>query len=89
MPNEEWSDEEFLGYVEIHSRTERALFSGAHVLRFLKLAQVDLNNYNVPPPDGFISMPAYNVLEELRRAKRFVKSPGQLELPFMAADVHP
>lgn len=37
MPDEEWTDEQLLDYFEIHSQTERALFSHAHVDRFLKL----------------------------------------------------
>lgn len=40
-PAEEWSDEEFLGYVEIHSCTDRALFHRDHVLRLYKLAHVE------------------------------------------------
>lgn len=34
----EWTDEEFLGYFELHSRTERALFHRGHVERLLKMA---------------------------------------------------
>lgn len=33
-----WTDEEFLGYVEIHSQSERALFIAEHVNRLLELA---------------------------------------------------
>jgi hypothetical protein len=32
------SDEDLLGYFEIHSRTERALFHRGHVVRLLELA---------------------------------------------------
>lgn len=32
------TNEEFLGYVELHSRTERALFAGEHLDRLLALA---------------------------------------------------
>lgn len=34
----EWSDEEFLGYFELHSRTDLALFHRGHVERLLKMA---------------------------------------------------
>ncbi len=34
----EWSDAEFLGYVDEHSRTDLALFSREHVNRLLRLA---------------------------------------------------
>lgn len=37
-PKEDWSDEEFLGYVDLHSRTERALFHAEHVRRLYKMA---------------------------------------------------
>jgi hypothetical protein len=33
-----WSDDEFLGYFELHARTELALFCRAHVVRLLKMA---------------------------------------------------
>lgn len=35
-----WDDETFLGYVELHSKTERALFHKVHIERLLKLAGV-------------------------------------------------
>jgi hypothetical protein len=34
----EWSDEEFLGYFELHSRTPLALFHRGHVERLLRMA---------------------------------------------------
>lgn len=34
----EWSDEELIGYAELHSRSELALFACAHVNRLLVLA---------------------------------------------------
>jgi len=39
------NDEEFLRYFELHSRTERALFSRGHVVRLMQLAFGD----KVPP----------------------------------------
>jgi hypothetical protein len=39
----EWSDVEFLGYVEEHSKTERAMFSAEHIIRFFKLAGEDVD----------------------------------------------
>lgn len=33
-------DESFLGYCEIHSRTERALFNGGQIRRLLELADL-------------------------------------------------
>jgi hypothetical protein len=35
---DEWTDEQFLSYVELHSTTERHLFSKGHVIRLLALA---------------------------------------------------
>lgn len=34
----DFSDEELLGYAEIHSKTERALFSQKHANRLLEMA---------------------------------------------------
>lgn len=36
--SKDWTDDSFLGYVELHSRTERALFHRVHVARLFKLA---------------------------------------------------
>jgi len=35
---DEWSDEDFLGYFELHCRTDLALFHRKHVERLFKLA---------------------------------------------------
>lgn len=43
----EWTDDFFLGYVEIHSETDRALFSREHVRRLHELAGVPVPD--VPP----------------------------------------
>lgn len=40
---EEWTDDEFLGYFELHSRTPLALFHRKHVERLLKMAGVEPN----------------------------------------------
>jgi len=34
----DWTDEHLLGYVELHSQTERALFHVGHLNRLLELA---------------------------------------------------
>lgn len=38
IPWTDWSDAEFLAYVELHSKTERALFSAKMLWRLAKLA---------------------------------------------------
>lgn len=38
MPTTPMTDEEFLNYIEAHSKTERALFSSEHFARFWQLA---------------------------------------------------
>ena len=43
----ELSDEEFIGYCEIHCKTERALFNGAQLNRIQRLAFGKLN-YEFP-----------------------------------------
>lgn len=37
----EWTDEEFLGYFEIHCRTERALFNGYQIKRLVRLGGME------------------------------------------------
>lgn len=51
--SDEWTDEEFLRYVEAHSETPRALFSMAHVNRLLKTA-----GKKEIMGEGFMAMPA-------------------------------
>lgn len=43
MPTTPMTDEEFLNYVEAHSKTERALFSAEHFERFWRLVGRTLN----------------------------------------------
>lgn len=47
----EWSDEELIGYAQIHSRSELALFAVAHVNRLLVLA-----GERPIPGGGFLSV---------------------------------
>lgn len=46
---DDWDDESFLGYVEIHSRTELALFHRDHAIRLIKLAGQDPESYGRIP----------------------------------------
>jgi hypothetical protein len=48
----DWTDKEFLDYVEIHSKTDRALFSNTHIERFARLAGLP----HLTPNGGFNSM---------------------------------
>lgn len=63
------TDEGLLGYVWLHSRTERALFHRDHVLRLFKLAKVK-------PPDD---LPAWVPMHEdvadplIKRARGFAR----------------
>jgi len=57
----EWSNEDFLDYVQEHSKTERALFSYNHVRRLILLAGLPNNawfNSIAATPDKFISIDA-------------------------------
>jgi len=47
----EWTDEEFLQYVETHSQTPRALFSDEHVRRLCRLA-----GREAPQFSGFLAV---------------------------------
>jgi hypothetical protein len=61
MENLVLTDEEFLGYVEYHCRTERALFEGAHVKRLLELAGEfrEANSRSVHPNEFVVMRPEF------------------------------
>jgi len=63
------NDEQFLGYVEIHSETDRALFHINDVNRFLKLAG---DNRRVTYPE-FIAMHSYDINDLLIQARKNVR----------------
>lgn len=64
----EWSDSEFLNYVEAHSKTPRALFSKEHVNRFRKLA----GKQEIDGSWDFIAMHNFDIVEDMKRAKERV-----------------
>lgn len=65
--SDEWTDEEFLRYVEAHSETERALFSMGHVNRLLKTAgEKELNG------EGFVAMHRENIQDTITAARKNV-----------------
>jgi hypothetical protein len=70
------SDESFLGYVEIHSQTERALFHRDHVVRFLKLAGIwgegNAAKYYLP---DFSSMHWSDIEPTMKLARRRLTEP--------------
>ena len=79
-------DKNFLGYVDLHSETERALFSREQVLRLLKLANVAKGEYTLPM-GSFISVNADVAKPLIERARRQLKrQTPQLELPFCGPD---
>ena len=65
LPN----NEEFLGYCELHSTTERALFSRVHVIRLHALAHVPIEL----EPGAFFAMHEDIVTPLAERARRFVR----------------
>lgn len=65
LPN----NEEFLSYCELHSTTERALFSRAHVLRLHALAHLPIEL----EPGAFFAMHEDVVTPLAERARRFVR----------------
>jgi hypothetical protein len=64
------SDEHFLGYVDLHSQTPRALFHINDVKRFLKLAG---RNDNISGPD-FMAMHDYEISDMLAEARKNLKN---------------
>jgi hypothetical protein len=61
----DWTDKEFLDYVEIHSQTPRALFSCEHVKRFAKLSKCTLM---INFPERFYRMLYVDIKERLADA---------------------
>src|ERR1700722_11595196 len=62
----EMTDEQLIGYCEIHCQTPRALFSRAHVLRMAALAEIEVS---LEPWMNFVSM--YEDMELLCQRARF------------------
>jgi Multiubiquitin len=64
MITPEWTDEELIGYCDLHSRTDRALFHRDHVRRMFELA-----GEPVPEIPEWVSVPAWD-MEPLVKAAR-------------------
>lgn len=64
-------DNELIGYCDIHSETERALFHGKHVNRMLELAGRDER----VPEEQFYSL--HDEMKELVRAARALRRNSQ------------
>ncbi len=67
-------DEAFLGYVEIHSETERHLFSLEHVRRLLTLAGRDTSAFDCGYPaflgiDQWTAKPLVQAARERRKSR--------------------
>lgn len=62
-------DEEFLNYVDAHSRSERALFSGEHLIRLRELSGMFLTAMGGINPDGFYALHDDQALPMVRRAR--------------------
>lgn len=66
------NDEELLGYFELHSRTERALFSRDHIVRLSKLAGYPVKDVSRLPQFIAVHEPvAKPYIERARRRMKF------------------
>lgn len=74
--SDDWSDLSFLSYVDIHSRTELALFSIEHVKRFFSMAGLDSSKV---PNDGFYPMPYEKISTLLIRQMEIVSTQSRLK----------
>lgn len=75
LPLSSQSDEDFLGYVEIHSQTERALYSGRDINRLLKLAGNPPGFVKSVDEKGFYSLHEPEARPLIDAAKRLLKRP--------------
>lgn len=71
MTTAPWSDEEFLGYVDLHCETDQHLFSREHVQRLLRLA-----GYVSHAPDwpAFIGIDRFEGHRYVERARFFLRN---------------
>jgi len=78
MPCETMSDERFLGYVSIHSKTERHAFHRDDVVRLAELAGVSEVRASNCGLGGFLGVDEYEAerLIELALARTAAKSSG-------------
>lgn len=65
------TDKAFISYVEIHSQTDRALFSAADCRRLFELAGKDFPEPSLPG-GAFRAMHDYDIAETLAAARRNV-----------------
>ncbi len=78
----EWTDEELLSYVEIHCRTESALFSDHHIWRLLELANATtFYQFRKPEPDSntFRAMHEDIALPLVARARNRIAAKAKIE----------
>jgi hypothetical protein len=67
--SKDWTDEQLLGYCEIHCKTERALFHSDHINRVVDLAGLGAQNH---VREGWFS--AHEEMQELVDMARAVKT---------------
>lgn len=73
--SEQWSDEDLIGYCEIHCKTELALFHGKHINEMFKLAGIDRK---VEFENGFYA--AHESMSELcKLARKRLKDGPEVE----------
>jgi hypothetical protein len=68
-------DEAFLGYVDIHSRTERHLFSKEDVQRLLELACAEGARCESSSVPGFVGLDEWTAVPLVRAARARMRSP--------------
>ncbi len=81
----DWTDEQFLSYVDLHSRTPRALFSRMHAERLYRLAGRELDEHVRNSSAQWVSMKHEDIAEVLAEARhrtgRCADCGGQVEHP--------
>jgi hypothetical protein len=77
MKKDDETDRQFLGYVELHSKTPRALFSNSDVCRFLVLAgEQDIAVAFHFGFSGFTPMHYDEIKDLLERARKRLEAEG-------------
>jgi hypothetical protein len=64
------TDEEFIGYVEVHSQTPRALFSAEHIKRLLNLCKISSTHID---KTGFYSLRHWEAKPYIEMARTKLK----------------
>jgi hypothetical protein len=72
------TDEDLVGYIALHCKTERALTHSKHIKQLLRLAGKPEDSFG--DIDGFYCFPSETAMPLVKWARERLKHPGQEEM---------